>query len=62
MLDANVFAREVDPSAPALATDLVLHGMDAIYVAMARRHGCSLVTLDDEPRDGLKCSSVESLQ
>ena len=35
--------------AAELAADLALRGMDAIYVATARRHGCTLVTLDDEP-------------
>jgi len=31
------------------AADLGLRGMDAIYVATARRHGSTFVTLDDEP-------------
>jgi predicted nucleic acid-binding protein len=33
-----------------LAADLGLRGMDALYVTVARRYGCALVTLDDEPR------------
>lgn len=33
-----------------LSADLGLRGMDALYVAVARRHACVLVTLDDEPR------------
>jgi predicted nucleic acid-binding protein len=32
-----------------LAADHALRGMDAIYVAVARRHNCVLVTLDDDP-------------
>jgi predicted nucleic acid-binding protein len=32
-----------------LAADHALRGMDAIYVAVARRHNCALVTLDDDP-------------
>ncbi|MFL5802134.1 MAG: type II toxin-antitoxin system VapC family toxin [Roseiflexaceae bacterium] len=32
-----------------LAADYALRGMDAIYVAVARRYGCTLVTLDDDP-------------
>jgi predicted nucleic acid-binding protein len=32
-----------------IAADLGLRGMDAIYVATARRHNCTLITLDDEP-------------
>ena len=32
-----------------LAADYALRGMDAIYVAVARRHNCALVTLDDDP-------------
>lgn len=35
--------------AAEIAADLGLRGMDAIYVATARRHGCTFVTLDDEP-------------
>ena len=33
-----------------LAADYALRGMDALYVAVARRFGCALITLDDEPR------------
>lgn len=33
-----------------LAADYALRGMDALYVAVARRYACALVTLDDEPR------------
>lgn len=33
-----------------IAADYGLRGMDAIYVAVARRQACILVTLDDEPR------------
>jgi predicted nucleic acid-binding protein len=36
--------------AAEIAADYALRGMDAIYVAVARRHRCVLVTLDDEPR------------
>ncbi|HEY3230556.1 MAG TPA: PIN domain-containing protein [Roseiflexaceae bacterium] len=32
-----------------LAADYALRGMDAIYVAVARRYSCTLVTLDDDP-------------
>jgi predicted nucleic acid-binding protein len=32
-----------------LAADYALRGMDALYVAVARRYGCMLVTLDDDP-------------
>lgn len=35
--------------AAEVAADYALRGMDAIYVAVARRYGSSLVTLDDEP-------------
>jgi predicted nucleic acid-binding protein len=35
--------------AAELAADYALRGMDAIYVAVARRYGCMLVTLDDDP-------------
>lgn len=31
-----------------LAADYALRGMDAIYVAVARRRSCTLITLDDE--------------
>jgi predicted nucleic acid-binding protein len=43
-LDASL-ARE----AAEVAADYALRGMDAIYVAVARRHNCALVTLDDDP-------------
>jgi predicted nucleic acid-binding protein len=43
-LDAAL-ARE----AAEVAADYALRGMDAIYVAVARRHNCALVTLDDDP-------------
>lgn len=33
-----------------LAADYALRGMDAIYVAVARQHGGTFVTLDGEPR------------
>jgi predicted nucleic acid-binding protein len=36
--------------AAELAADLALRGMDAIYVAVARRYGCILVTFDDDVR------------
>lgn len=36
-------------AAAEIAADLGLRGMDAIYVATARRHGCTLITLDEEP-------------
>jgi predicted nucleic acid-binding protein len=36
-------------AAAEIAADLGLRGMDAIYVATARRYGCTLITLDDEP-------------
>ncbi len=36
--------------AAELAADYGLRGMDAIYVAVARQHGCPLVTLDAEIR------------
>lgn len=41
-LDANIFARD---------TDRALRGADAVYVAVARRAGCTLVTLDREQRE-----------
>jgi predicted nucleic acid-binding protein len=31
-----------------IAADYALRGMDAIYVAVARQYGCTLVTLDAE--------------
>lgn len=36
--------------AAELAADYALRGMDAIYVAVARRCGCMLITLDEDPR------------
>jgi len=41
-----ILARE----AADLAADHALRGMDALYVAVARRYSCAPVTLDDEPR------------
>lgn len=41
---------ELAQEAADLAADLGLRGMDALYVAVARRYACTLVTLDDEPR------------
>lgn len=42
----------IDPplarDAALIAADYGLRGMDAIYAAVARRHACTLVTLDDE--------------
>jgi predicted nucleic acid-binding protein len=35
--------------AAEIAADLSLRGMDAIYVAVAQRNSCTLITLDDEP-------------
>lgn len=37
--------------AAELAADRALRGADAIYVAVARRHGCALVSLDREQRE-----------
>lgn len=34
-----------------LAADRALRGADTVYVAVAQRHGCSLVTLDREQRE-----------
>jgi predicted nucleic acid-binding protein len=34
-----------------LAADRALRGADAVYVAVARRHGCTLVSLDREQRE-----------
>jgi predicted nucleic acid-binding protein len=36
--------------AAEIAADYALRGMDAVYIAVARHHGCTLITLDDEPR------------
>jgi predicted nucleic acid-binding protein len=43
-VDAALAQEAADP-----AEDYALRGMDAIYVAVARRYGCMLVTLDDDP-------------
>jgi predicted nucleic acid-binding protein len=37
--------------AAEIAADYALRGMDAIYVAVARRHDCTLVSLDREQRE-----------
>jgi predicted nucleic acid-binding protein len=37
--------------AAELAADYALRGADAVYVAVARRHGCTLVSLDREQRE-----------
>lgn len=37
--------------AAELAADRALRGADAIYVAVARRHNCTLVSLDREQRE-----------
>lgn len=37
--------------AAELAADRALRGADAVYVAVARRHGCALVSLDREQRE-----------
>lgn len=37
--------------AAEIAADRTLRGADAIYVAVARRYGCALVTLDREQRE-----------
>jgi predicted nucleic acid-binding protein len=34
-----------------LAADRAIRGADAVYVAVARRHGCALVSLDREQRE-----------
>ena len=38
-------------TAAEIAADYALRGADAVYVAVARRHGCTLVSLDREPRE-----------
>lgn len=43
-----------------IAADYALRGMDAIYVAVARQHGCTFVTLDEEPRQ--RASAVIQVQ
>jgi predicted nucleic acid-binding protein len=37
--------------AAELAADYALRGADAVFVAVARRHGCTLVSLDREQRE-----------
>jgi predicted nucleic acid-binding protein len=37
--------------AAELAADRARRGADAVYVAVARRHGCALVSLDREQRE-----------
>ncbi len=37
--------------AAELAADYALRGADAVYVAVARRHNCTLVSLDREQRE-----------
>lgn len=37
--------------AAELAADRALRGADAVYVAVARRHNCALVSLDREQRE-----------
>ncbi|PDW05124.1 type II toxin-antitoxin system VapC family toxin [Candidatus Viridilinea mediisalina] len=41
----------VTQDAAEIAADRALRGADAVYVAVARRYGCALVTLDREPRE-----------
>ena len=41
----------VAQEAAELAADRSLRGADAVYVAVARRYGCALVTLDREQRE-----------
>ncbi len=38
-------------AAAELTADRALRGADAVYVAVARRHGCTLVSLDREQRE-----------
>jgi predicted nucleic acid-binding protein len=38
-------------AAAELAADRALRGADAVYVAVARKHGCTLVSLDREQRE-----------
>ncbi|GAB4196951.1 MAG: hypothetical protein OHK0022_14860 [Roseiflexaceae bacterium] len=51
----NLFFVPMDESlaqdAAELAADYALRGADAIYVAVARRHNCVLVSLDREQRE-----------
>lgn len=52
---ANITFVPLDPAlaqaAAELAADYALRGADAVYVAVARRHGCTLVSLDREQRE-----------
>lgn len=41
----------VTQEAAEIAADRALRGADALYVAVARRYGCALVTLDREQRE-----------
>lgn len=41
----------VTQEAAEFAADRALRGADALYVAVARRYGCALVTLDREQRE-----------
>jgi predicted nucleic acid-binding protein len=41
----------VTQDAAEIAADRALRGADAVYVAVARRYGCALVTLDREQRE-----------
>jgi predicted nucleic acid-binding protein len=43
--------RELVQEAAEIAADRALRGADATYVAVARRHGFTLVTLDREQRE-----------
>ncbi len=38
-------------AAAEIAADRLLRGADAVYVAVARQYGCTLVTLDQEQRE-----------
>lgn len=40
--------RTVGQEAAEIAADRAVKGADAVYIAVARRHGCTLVTLDQE--------------
>ncbi|RRR77375.1 MAG: PIN domain-containing protein, partial [Candidatus Viridilinea halotolerans] len=41
----------ITQEAAEIAADRALRGADALYVAVARRYGCALVTLDREERE-----------
>lgn len=41
---------EIARVAAEIAADYALRGMDALYIAVAYRYGCTFVTLDEEPR------------